>query len=122
MDGPPGFRRPSRQQVTKILKESVKTGHPTGLPERLLRLFAPNQPLPAAVQKPHKRPALPYTGVAQYLENFAEPGTEEYEPPRPAGAPSSPRLYRNREFCVQVRLDKETKEEKCVDKAVSSSN
>ena len=112
MDGPPGFRRPSRQQVTKILKESVKTGHPTGLPERLLRLFAPNPPLPDIQHKSHKRPALPYTGIADYVKHMPEPGDPEYEPPRPAGAPDSPRAFRNREFAVQARIDKETKDEK----------
>ena len=25
--------------MTKMMKESVKTGHPTGLPDKLLRLF-----------------------------------------------------------------------------------
>jgi hypothetical protein len=51
--------------MTKIMKESVKTGHPTGLPDKLVRLFAPGPPvnfIPANAQ-PKKKPKLPYTGM-----------------------------------------------------------
>lgn len=51
--------------MTKIMKESVKTGHPTGLPDKLLRLFAPGPPVQFIAEnaKPKKKPKLPYTGA-----------------------------------------------------------
>jgi hypothetical protein len=51
--------------MTKMMKESVKTGHPTGLPDKLLRLFAPGPPVRFIAEnaKPKKKPKLPYTGV-----------------------------------------------------------
>lgn len=51
--------------MTKMMKESVKTGHPTGLPEKLVRLFAPGPPLRFIAEnaKPKKKPKLPYTGA-----------------------------------------------------------
>eukprot|EP00879_Flechtneria_rotunda_P006719 GHRR01007059.1.p1 GENE.GHRR01007059.1~~GHRR01007059.1.p1 ORF type:complete len:349 (+),score=86.59 GHRR01007059.1:350-1396(+) len=115
MDGPGGWRRPSRSVMTKMMKESVKTGHPTGLPEKLLKLFAPGPPLKYVKEnsKPNKTPALPYTGVAKYLGAFASPGDSEYEPPGPSPEQfPEPRQFRNKEYAVQVRLDEETKPEK----------
>lgn len=109
------FRRgPSRQQIVKQLKESVKTGHITGLPDKLLRYFAPREPLPHIQVKPKKAPALPYTGIAQHLQLFAEPGDPEYEPPPTEDRPPSPRLFRNKEFPTQARIEAESKEEKYV--------
>jgi hypothetical protein len=65
MNGPGEWRRPSRSVMTKIMKESVKTGHPTGLPDKLLRLFAPGPPVQFIAEnaKPKKKPKLPYTGA-----------------------------------------------------------
>lgn len=105
---------PSRSAQVKALKESVKTGHLTGMPDQLLRMFEPRDRPPYSKPRPKKAPKLPYTGVAQYLNSFAEPGDPEYEPPRAADRPPSPRKFRNKELELQVRLDKETKAEKCV--------
>lgn len=107
-----GWRKPSRSAITKSLKESVKTGHPTGLPDKILRLFVANPPLPHFVPPKKKPPRVAYTGVAQYLEHFASPGDPEYEPPRPEDRPASPRKYMNPELVVQARVDTETKTEK----------
>ncbi|WIA40207.1 hypothetical protein OEZ86_013595 [Tetradesmus obliquus] len=117
MNGPPGdWRRPSRSVMTKMMKESVKTGHPTGLPEKLVRLFAPGPPLRFIAEnaKPKKKPKLPYTGIGALVAQFASPGDAEYEPPSAAtsGELPQPRLFRNKELELQVRLDDETKLEK----------
>ncbi|WIA19914.1 hypothetical protein OEZ85_005807 [Tetradesmus obliquus] len=117
MNGPPGdWRRPSRSVMTKMMKESVKTGHPTGLPEKLVRLFAPGPPLRFIAEnaKPKKKPKLPYTGIGSLVAQFASPGDAEYEPPSAAtsGELPQPRLFRNKELELQVRLDDETKLEK----------
>ncbi len=46
------------------MQEQVSS-HRTGLPDRLLRLFAPRAPLPPYKGPPKRPPKLPYTGVAQ---------------------------------------------------------
>lgn len=95
----------------KRMQESV-SGHRTGLPDRLLKLFAPRAPLPphkALQKKPHK---LPYLGIGQYVSQFAEPGSEEYEPPAPETRPPEPRIMRNPELPTQARVDIESKVEK----------
>lgn len=105
----PGF---NRQAAVKALKESVQTGHKTGLPPPLLSLFSPRPQLPvvADVKKPKLK--LSYTGLAAYVQDFASEGDPDYQPPRSEDRPPSPRLFRNRELAVQVRLDTETKTEK----------
>lgn len=110
------FKKPgggfSRQAAVKALKESVQTGHKTGLPPNLLALFAakPQFPKPEDPKKPKIK--LPYTGLAAYVPEFASEGDPEYQPPRPEDRPPSPRLFRNREFGTQARIDGETKIEK----------
>lgn len=101
----------SRQEAQRRLKESV-SGHRTGLPRKLLDLFAPR---PAPQHLPplrKKKPNLAYTGVAQYLECFADPGDAMYEPSPMDARPKSPRTFRNRELAVQARVEIESKAEK----------
>jgi len=107
-----GANKPSRSAITKTLKESVKTGHPTGLPDKILRLFTPNPPLPLLDSAPKRKPRPAYSGVAQYVAEFVQPGDPEYEPPPPADRPPSPRRFRNPELRTQARIDMETKVEK----------
>lgn len=104
--------KPSRSVITKVMKESVKTGHPTGLPDKIVRLFVSNPPLPLLDPIPKRKPRVPYSGVSQYLSEFAAPGDPEYEPPRPEGRPESPRRFRNPELRTQARVDTESKIEK----------
>jgi hypothetical protein len=104
----------SRQEAVRRLKESV-SGHRTGLPKKLLDLFAPRDDLGSAPPVQKRKPALPYNGLAQYVSQFAEQGDPEYEPPPPEDRPPSPRLYRNRELDSQARINTESKLEKCVD-------
>lgn len=100
--------------MTKMMKESVKTGHPTGLPDKLLRLFAPGPPLRFLKSnlKPKKKPPQPITGIARLVAEFAAPGESEYEPRSAAADFPEPRDTRNKEYFYQVRLDDETKPEK----------
>ncbi|PRW61455.1 U1 small nuclear ribonucleo isoform A [Chlorella sorokiniana] len=106
-----GFSVASRISEKKRMQEQVSS-HRTGLPDRLLRLFAPRAPLPPYKGPPKRPPKLPYTGVAQYLEHFAEPGDPEYEPPAPETRPPEPRVFANPELPTQARVDLETKLEK----------
>ncbi|CAI9763593.1 unnamed protein product [Fraxinus pennsylvanica] len=58
----------------------IGQSHPTGLTPNLLKLFEPRPPLeykPA----PEKRKCPPYTGMAHFVSNFAEPGDPQYAPP-----------------------------------------
>lgn len=106
--GPPRRGGFSRQAAVKALKESVQTGHKTGLPQNLLSLFDA-RPRLDHVQPIKKRPAkLPLTGLGAYLDSFASEGDPEYQPPRPATVPPDPRLFRNKEFPTQARIDTET--------------
>lgn len=107
--------RPSRSAMTRAMKESVKTGHPTGLPEKLLRLFAPNPPLAHIKEncKDRKPPRVKLSGIGGLVSQFAAPGDAEYEPPCPAKEQfAEPRLLNNKEYAYQARLDEETKLEK----------
>ncbi|GMH35730.1 hypothetical protein BSKO_03598 [Bryopsis sp. KO-2023] len=108
-----GGPRPSRQEAHRRFKESV-SGHRTGLPKKLLDLFTPRPPLPFMAPITKKKPKLPYSGVSQYLQHFAEPGDEQYEPPRPEGATTGKRVFRNQELALQARIDIESRAEKKV--------
>ncbi|GKU99143.1 hypothetical protein SLEP1_g12032 [Rubroshorea leprosula] len=63
-------------QQLKLIGQS----HPTGLTANLLKLFEPRPPLEYK-PPPEKRKCPPYTGMAQFASNFAEPGDPEYAPP-----------------------------------------
>lgn len=101
----------NRQQAVKQLKESVQTGHRTGLTRDVLHLFEAAPPLDTGTVIAKKPPKLPYTGVAQYTTLFASPGDTEYEPPPKQDLPEV-RKVRNREFSTQARIETETKLEK----------
>ncbi|KAL3527093.1 hypothetical protein ACH5RR_011749 [Cinchona calisaya] len=58
----------------------IGQSHPTGLTNNLLKLFEPRPPLEFK-PPPERRKCPPYTGMAQFVSNFAEPGDDEYAPP-----------------------------------------
>ncbi|CAM0957141.1 unnamed protein product [Alopecurus aequalis] len=72
---PKGVARANVQQL-KLMGQ----GHPTGLTPNLLKLFEARPPLE---HKPpvEKRKLPAYTGMAQFVSRFAEPGDPEYAPP-----------------------------------------
>eukprot|EP00955_Chlamydomonas_euryale_P066565 359589-Chlamydomonas_euryale.AAC.4 len=106
--------RPSRNAV-RALKESVaNVGHKTGLPPRLLDLFSARPRLEPGTDLRTKKPKQPLSGIASYVDKFAAPGDDEYEPAPPSNRPPSPRLVRNPELRIQARIDTETKEEKSI--------
>ncbi|XP_062200388.1 U1 small nuclear ribonucleoprotein 70 kDa-like [Phragmites australis] len=74
---PKGGQRPNIQQL-KLMGQI----HPTGLTPNLLKLFEPRPPL--EYKPPLEKRKLPaYTGMAQFVSHFAEPGDPEYAPPVP---------------------------------------
>ncbi|KAK4368035.1 hypothetical protein RND71_011827 [Anisodus tanguticus] len=60
----------------------IGQSHPTGLTANLLKLFEPRPPLEYK-PPPEKRKCPSYTGMAQFVSNFAQPGDPEYAPPIP---------------------------------------
>ncbi|XVF62017.1 hypothetical protein PTKIN_Ptkin08bG0182800 [Pterospermum kingtungense] len=66
----------SNIQQLKLIGQS----HPTGLTANLLKLFEPRPPLEYK-PPPEKRKCPSYTGMAQFVSHFAEPGDAEYAPP-----------------------------------------
>ncbi|KAK6922727.1 RNA recognition motif domain, partial [Dillenia turbinata] len=68
----------SRANVLQL--KLIGQSHPTGLTANLLKLFDPRPPLEFK-PPPEKRKCPPYTGMAQFVSNFAEPGDPEYAPP-----------------------------------------
>eukprot|EP01025_Chloroclados_australasicus_P011412 TRINITY_DN1493_c0_g2_i1.p1 TRINITY_DN1493_c0_g2~~TRINITY_DN1493_c0_g2_i1.p1 ORF type:complete len:478 (-),score=54.16 TRINITY_DN1493_c0_g2_i1:560-1876(-) len=96
-----------RMEALKRMKESVSI-HKTGLPRKLLEMFQARPEIQYSKPPTKKPPKLPYSGLADYVKAFAEPGDKEYEPEPPEGVPPSPRQFRNRELAVQCRLESET--------------
>ncbi|KAK3156880.1 hypothetical protein QOZ80_2AG0113300 [Eleusine coracana subsp. coracana] len=69
--------RPNNAQLKLIAQN-----HPTGLTANLLRLFEPRPPV--EYKPPAQKRKLPaYSGIAQFVSQFAEPGDPEYAPPIP---------------------------------------
>ncbi|XP_010263700.1 PREDICTED: U1 small nuclear ribonucleoprotein 70 kDa-like [Nelumbo nucifera] len=73
-------RTKAQNRATVLQLKLIGQSHPTGLTFNLLKLFEPRPPLE---HKPpaEKRKCPPYTGMAQFVSNFAEPGDPEYAPP-----------------------------------------
>lgn len=80
------------------------SGHKTGLPKKLLELFAPHPPLPYKDAIRKRQPVPAYSGMAQYVAHFAQPGDAEYEP-EPKQVQPEPRLFRNPEMPLQARIE-----------------
>lgn len=93
------------------MKESV-TGHRTGLTDRLLKLFAPRQPLEFWSPEVSKPKAVPLSGLAAYTDKLASPGDPEYKTMEVTEADSEPRLFQSPEVQYQARIEVETKPER----------
>lgn len=87
-----------------VQQKLIGQSHPTGLTPNLLKLFQPRAPLE---HKPplEKRKPPSYTGIAQYVSNFAEPSDPEYAPPPKEVETPEQKRARIR----QARLDKGAK-------------
>ncbi|KAG1362205.1 U1 small nuclear ribonucleoprotein 70 kDa [Cocos nucifera] len=73
-------RTKAQNRANVLQLKLIGQSHPTGLTTNLLKLFEPRPPLE---YKPpiDKRKCPPYTGMAQLVSHFAEPGDPEYAPP-----------------------------------------
>eukprot|EP00252_Welwitschia_mirabilis_P008259 TRINITY_DN1_c0_g1_i3.p1 TRINITY_DN1_c0_g1~~TRINITY_DN1_c0_g1_i3.p1 ORF type:complete len:380 (-),score=55.39 TRINITY_DN1_c0_g1_i3:517-1656(-) len=73
-------RTKAQTRATVLQLKLIGQSHPTGLTSNLLKLFEPRPPLEYK-PPPEKRKLPPYTGMAQFVQQFAEPGDPEYAPP-----------------------------------------
>ncbi|KQJ97386.1 U1 small nuclear ribonucleoprotein 70 kDa [Brachypodium distachyon] len=75
-------RTKAQSRANLLQLKLIGQSHPTGLTTNLLKLFEPRPPLE---HKPpvEKRKLPAYTGMAQFVSRFAEPGDTEYAPPVP---------------------------------------
>ncbi|CAA6653575.1 unnamed protein product [Spirodela intermedia] len=73
-------RTKAQNRATVLQLKLIGQSHPTGLTANLLKLFEPRPPLD---YKPplEKRKCPSYTGIGQFVSQFAEPGDSEYAPP-----------------------------------------
>eukprot|EP00983_Pelagomonas_calceolata_P024818 781421-Pelagomonas_calceolata.AAC.1 len=105
--GPPRGGFVHKSQAVKALKETMQSGHRTGLPGLLLEYFKPREQLPQGTELRKRKKPVPFSGVAQYVPLFAGPQDPEEDTSEP-----KPRLFRNPELNLQCRLNTETKQEK----------
>ncbi|KAG9158816.1 hypothetical protein Leryth_013713 [Lithospermum erythrorhizon] len=75
-------RAKAQNRANLMVLKQMGQSHPTGLTTSLLKLFEPRPPLEYK-QPLEKRKCPPYSGMAQFVEKFAEPGDAEYAPPIP---------------------------------------
>eukprot|EP00262_Sarcandra_glabra_P012200 TRINITY_DN309_c0_g1_i3.p1 TRINITY_DN309_c0_g1~~TRINITY_DN309_c0_g1_i3.p1 ORF type:complete len:505 (-),score=88.74 TRINITY_DN309_c0_g1_i3:355-1869(-) len=86
-------RTKAQNRATVLQLKLIGQSHPTGLTSNLLKLFEPRPPLEHK-PPPEKKKCLPYTGMAHFVSNFAEPGDPEYAPPVQKGETSTQRRAR----------------------------
>ncbi|XP_038976916.1 U1 small nuclear ribonucleoprotein 70 kDa-like isoform X1 [Phoenix dactylifera] len=93
-------RTKAQNRANVLQLKLIGHSHPTGLTANLLKLFEPRPPLE---YKPpiEKRKCPPYTGMAQFVSHFAEPGDPEYAPPVEKGETPAQRRAR----VHKLRLD-----------------
>ncbi|KAL6551874.1 U1 small nuclear ribonucleoprotein [Orobanche gracilis] len=97
-------RTKAQNRANVLQLKMIGQGHPTGLTASLLKLFEPRQPLEYK-PPPEKRKCPPYTGMAQFVSNFAKPGDPEYALPVQKGETPAERKAR----IHQIRLEEGAK-------------
>lgn len=75
-------RAKAQNRANVMQLKLIGQSHPTGLTANLLKLFEPRPPLEYK-PPPEKRKCPSYTGMAQFVSHFAQPGDPEYAPPVP---------------------------------------
>ncbi|KAF2302293.1 hypothetical protein GH714_034007 [Hevea brasiliensis] len=87
----------------------IGQSHPTGLTANLLKLFEPRPPLDFK-PPPEKRKCPPYTGMAQFVSQFAEPGDPEYSWPVQEGETPAQRRARIHKLRLEKGAEKAAEE------------
>ncbi|XP_008783465.2 U1 small nuclear ribonucleoprotein 70 kDa-like [Phoenix dactylifera] len=94
-------RTKAQNRANVLQLKIIGQSHPTGLTSNLLKLFEPRPPLQYK-PPPERRTCPPYTGMAQFVSQFAEPGDPEYAPPVQKAETSAEKRARIR----KLRLEK----------------
>lgn len=97
-------RTKQANRANVIQMKLIGQSHPTGLTNNLLKLFEPRPPLEYK-PPPEKRKCPQYTGMAQFVSNFAEQGDPEYALPVQKGETPAERRAR----IHQLRLEEGAK-------------
>ncbi|KAI3462494.1 hypothetical protein Pfo_019157 [Paulownia fortunei] len=97
-------RTKAQNRASVMQLKLIGQSHPTGLTSNLLKLFEPRPPLEYK-PPPEKKKCPPYTGMAQFVSNFAEPGDPNYAPPVAKGETPAQRRAR----IHQIRLEEGAK-------------
>ncbi|GFQ06663.1 u1 small nuclear ribonucleoprotein 70 kDa [Phtheirospermum japonicum] len=97
-------RTKAQNRANVMQLKMIGLSHPTGLTTSLLKLFEPRPPLEYK-PPPEKRKCPPYTGMAQFISNFAEPGDPQYAVPVEKGETPAQRKAR----IHQIRLEEGAK-------------
>lgn len=92
----------------------IGQSHPTGLTANLLKLFEPRPPLEYK-PPPEKRKCPPYTGMAQFVNHFAEPSDPEYAPPVKEAETPAQRRARIHQLRIEKGAEKVAEEYKQYD-------
>ncbi|KAK4755747.1 hypothetical protein SAY87_009504 [Trapa incisa] len=94
-------RTKAQNRANVLQLKLIGQSHPTGLTTNLLKLFEARPPLEYK-PPPEKRKCPPYSGMAQFVSHFADPGDPEYSPPvQEAETPAQ-----GRERIHKLRLEK----------------
>ncbi|KAK8916071.1 U1 small nuclear ribonucleoprotein 70 kDa [Platanthera zijinensis] len=86
-------RTKAQNRANVLQLKLIGQSHPTGLTNNLLKLFEPRPPLEFK-PPPEKRKCPSYSGMAQFVSHFAEPGDKEYAPPVQKGETPAQRRAR----------------------------
>ncbi|CAA0839571.1 U1 small nuclear ribonucleoprotein 70 kDa [Striga hermonthica] len=97
-------RTKTQNRANDLHLKMIGKSHPTGLTPNLLKLFEPRPPLEYK-PSPDKRKCPPYTGMAQFVGKFAEPGDPQYAAPVLKGETPAERRAR----IHQMRLEEGAK-------------
>ena len=102
-------RTKAQNRANVLQLKLIGQSHPTGLTANLLKLFEPRPPLEFK-PPPEKRKCPPYTGMAQFASNFAEPGEPEYSPPVQKAETPAQRRARIHKLRLEKGAEKATEE------------
>ncbi|KAF8405212.1 hypothetical protein HHK36_010112 [Tetracentron sinense] len=102
-------RTKAQNRATVLQLKLIGQSHPTGLTSNLLKLFEPRPPLEYK-PTPEKRKCPSYSGMAQFVSNFAEPGDPEYAPPVQKGETAVQRRARIHKLRLEKGAEKAAEE------------
>ncbi|KAK9285394.1 hypothetical protein L1049_024586 [Liquidambar formosana] len=102
-------RTKAQNRANVLQLKLIGQSHPTGLTANLLKLFEPRAPLEFK-PPPEKRKCPSYTGMAQFVSNFAEPGDPEYAPPVQEAETPSQRRARVHKLRLEKGAEKAAEE------------